>query len=129
MGKPFFAKKLKVLLISHHTIFFQFHQHMIQILIKQCMERIWICNVSLSNGNIKCLIGKSIFAVNLPLKLFHATVANTDTRSLKSLHTLFYTYLDHMLVKFKPNRIVQNVEKFELFDKNPSFLKPFMTKL
>ena len=32
-------------------------------------------------GNIKCPIGKSIFLVNLPLKLFCATVANADAGS------------------------------------------------
>ena len=44
-------------------------------------------NVSISNGNIKCLIGKSIFALNMPLKFFRATIANTDIESLNSLHT------------------------------------------
>ena len=53
------------------------------------MERFLTSNVSISNGNIKCPIGKSIFAVNLTLKLFRATVANADIGSLKSLHTLF----------------------------------------
>ena len=53
------------------------------------MERLKTSNVSISNGNIKYPIGKSIFAVNLPLKLFPATVANADIGSLKSLHTLF----------------------------------------
>ena len=38
-------------------------------------------------GNIKYPIGKSIFAVNLSLKPFPATVANADIGSLKSLHT------------------------------------------
>ena len=38
-----------------------------------------------SNGNRKWPTGKSIFAVNLRLKLFRAT--NADTESLKSLHT------------------------------------------
>ena len=61
-------------------------------------------NVRVSNGNIKWPIGKSIFAVNLPLKVFRATVSNTDTGSLKSLHTLFDTYLDYMLTKFEANR-------------------------
>ena len=65
----FFSKKLKILYISYHVI----------------------SKVSVGNGNIKWLIGKSIFAVNLPLKLFRATVVNTDTGSLKSLHTLFDT--------------------------------------
>ena len=60
-------------------------------------------NVSVSNGNLKYPIGKSIYPVNVPLKLFRATVANTDTASLKSLHTLFDTYSDYMLVKFETN--------------------------
>ena len=41
------------------------------------------------------------FAANLPLKLFRATVSNPDTGSLKSLHTLFDMYLDHMLASFE----------------------------
>ena len=44
-------------------------------------------NVSISNGNIKCPIGKSIFVVKLPLKLIPATVAIADVESIKSLHT------------------------------------------
>ena len=66
---------------------------------------------------MKGLVGKAIFAENLPLQLFRATVANADPKSLKSRHTLFDTYLDHMLAKFEPSRIVQNVQNFELFDK------------
>ena len=46
----------------------------------QCQHQQW---------NIKYPIGKSIFTVNLPLKLFPATVVNADIGSLKSLHTLF----------------------------------------
>ena len=94
------------------------------------MKRLQTSNVSINNDNIKCPIGKSIFAVNLPLKLFRATVANADTGSLKSLHTLFYMYLDYMLTKFDLNRMGQNVHKFELlkFDQKKSFLKPFLTK-
>ena len=60
---------------------------------------------------------KLIFAENLPLKLFRATVANADILSLKSLHKLLNTYLDHILPKFESNRIVQNVQNFELYDK------------
>ena len=62
-------------------------------------------------------IGKSIFAVNLPLKLFYVTVANADIGSLKSLHTSFTKCLYHMLVKFEQNRMVQTTRNFELFDK------------
>ena len=62
------------------------------------MERHWNSNVSI---NINCPIGKSIFAVNLTLKLLRATVANTDIGSLKFLHTLLDTYLDYVLMQFK----------------------------
>ena len=79
-------------------------------------------NVSICNGNIKCPIGKSIFAVNLPLKLFRATVANADIESLKFLHTFFKKCLYHMLVKFEQNRMVQTTQNFELFDTKPGFL-------
>ena len=72
-------------------------------------------------GNIKCPIGKQIFAVNFPLKLYRATVANADTGSLKSLHTVFDMYLDHMLVNGP------KCTKFEFFDKK-KILKDFFTK-
>ena len=69
----------------------------------------------LCNGNIKVPVEKSFFAENLPLQPFRATVGNADTESLKSLHTLFGTYLDHILAKFEPNRIVQNLQNCEFF--------------
>ena len=47
---------------------------------------------------------KISFSVNLPLNFFSATIANAYTGSLKSLHTLFDTYLDHMLANL--NQIV-----------------------
>ena len=31
-----------------------------------------------------------------------------------------------MLVKFEQNRVVQTTHNFELFDKKPGFLKPFL---
>ena len=70
------------------------------------MEILYTSNVSIINGNIKCRIGKSIFAVNLLLKLFRATVANTDIGNPKSLHTFLLKCLYLMLVKFDQNRMV-----------------------
>ena len=77
----------------------------------------------ISNGTMKYSIGKPIFAVYLPLKLFPATVANADIGSLKSLHTFLKTCLSHMLhvVKFVQNRMVQTTQNFELFDRKPGF--------
>ena len=48
------------------------------------MERLQSSIVSVSYGNQKYPIGKSIFAVNLLFKLFRAAVVT----ALKSLHTL-----------------------------------------
>ena len=48
---------------------------------------------------------------------WHATVANAYTGSLKSLHTFFDTYFNHMLEKFELNRMVWNVQNFKLLDK------------
>ena len=53
----------------------------------------------------------NFFVVNLPLNSFRAIVANADSESFKFLYTLFDTYLDFMLTKFEPNRMVQNVQR------------------
>ena len=62
-----------------------------------------------------------MFAVNLQVELFSVTVANAKER-LKSLHTLYDTYFNHMLAKFKPNQMLLNVQNYDV-------LKPFLTKL
>ena len=72
-------------------------------------------SASVSNGSIKCPIGKSIHTVNFPLKLYRSTVGNADTASFKFPHTFFDTYFDHMLAKFEANRMAQNVQNFEFF--------------
>ena len=66
-------------------------------------------SVSVGNGDLRCAIGKSIFVVNLPLKLCRTPVANAYIKSLQSLHTLFESYLNHMLAKFEAKRMVQSV--------------------
>ena len=58
------------------------------------------------------------FCSKFAIKPFRASVANAETGSQKILHSLFDTYLDHMLAIFKPNRIVRNVQNVEFFDKN-----------
>ena len=45
-------------------------------------ERLETSNVSINNGIVKYPSGKSIFATNLTLKPFSATVANADIGSL-----------------------------------------------
>ena len=87
------------------------------------MERLGPPTVSISNGNIKYPITKSIFAVNLPLKFSTATTANADIGSVKSLHTLFGNYLHHMLVEFEQNCLVQTIRNLNFLTKNSVFLK------
>ena len=50
-------------------------------------------------------------------RAFYVTIADADIGSLKSLHTLFDKYLDHMLVRFEQNRMVRTIQNFVLFDK------------
>ena len=44
-------------------------------------------------------------------------IADADIGSLKSLHTLFAKYLDHMMVKFEQNRMVRTIQNVVPFDK------------
>ena len=44
-------------------------------------------------------------------------IADTNIESLKSLHTLFDKYLDHMLVKFEQNLMIRTIQNCVLFDK------------
>ena len=55
--------------------------------------------------------------IDFPIGYFMLPLPILDTGSLKSLHTLFDKYLDHMLVKFEQNRMVRIIQNFELFDK------------
>ena len=75
----------------------------------------WTSNVSISNGNTE-EFKRQIYCKNLfSAWAFYVTIADADIGSLKSLHTLFVKYLDHMLVKFEQNRMVRTIPNFELF--------------
>ena len=54
------------------------------------------------------LLQKFIFR----LCILNVTITDADFGSLKSLNTLFGKYVDHMLVKFDQNCMIQNVEFF-----------------
>ena len=51
-------------------------------------------------------------------RAFYVTTSDADIGSLKSFYALFDKYLDHMLMKFKQNRIFRTTHNFVLFDKN-----------
>ena len=67
-----------------------------------------------------------MFAINLELKLFCATVANANIGNLKFLPSLFDTCMDHMPVKFEQNRVVRKIQNFGLSD---NFFLLFLTKI
>ena len=122
MVNQYFSEKFKIVLISDHTILFKVYQHVDQIMYGETLDFQFQHQYY---GNIKCQIGKSIFAVNLSLNLFRATAANAYIGSLKSLHILFNTYLDHMLVKFEWNCMVQNKQILTFLTKISCFFGSF----
>ena len=64
----------------------------------------------------KSFNGKFTAKIDFPIGLFMLPL-NAVIGSLKSLHTLFHKYLDHMLVKFEQNRMVWTIQNFVRFGK------------
>ena len=75
---------------------------------------------------LKSFNGKFTAEIVFSDRGFYVTIADADIESLKSLHTLFDKYLDHMLVKFEQNRMVGTIQNFAFFDK---VLTPFWKTL
>ena len=76
----------------------------------------------------KSFNGKFTAKIDFPIGYF--TFSDADIGSLKSLHTLFDKYLDHMLVEFEQNRMARTIQNFELFDKvlTPFWMTFFVTE-
>ena len=55
--------------------------------------------------------------MRLERNLRYIIINDADIGSLKSLHTSFDKYLDHMLVTFEQNRMLPTIQNFVLFDK------------
>ena len=85
---------------------------MVQTFCKECMERLYTSNVSISIGS------REIYCKNwFSDRVLYITISNADIWSLKSLHALFDKYLDHMLVTFEQSCMVRTIQNFELIDK------------
>ena len=63
----------------------------------------------------KSLNGKFTVKIDFAIRHFMLPLHDADNESLKSLHTLFDKYLDHMLVKFEQNHMVPNHTEFCVF--------------
>ena len=67
---------------------------------------------TLATVAVKIFNGKFTAKNCFSYRVFYITIADADIGSLKSLHTLFDKYLDHMLVKCEQNRMVQTIQNF-----------------
>ena len=72
---------------------------------------------SISNGNMEEFWWQIDCRNWFSDRAFYVTIADIDIGSLKSFYALFGKYLDHILVKFEQNCMVQTVQNFVLFDK------------
>ena len=61
--------------------------------------------------------GKYTAKIYFPIGYFILPLLMLTLEVLKSLHTLFDKYLDHMLVKFEQKSMVRTLQNFEFFDK------------
>ena len=63
------------------------------------MERLKTSNVTISNGNMDEFNSKFTAKIDFSDRVFYIIITDADIGSLKSLHTLFERYLNHMLAK------------------------------
>ena len=70
-----------------------------------------------SNSSMEEVLMSNLLQKLISELAFYVTIADADIGSLKSYHTFFDKYLDHILIKFEQNRKVQTIQKFVLFDK------------
>ena len=116
----FLSKSSKFHVVCDHTILFKFTS----IWYKHFLKNVWrdfrLLISALATEAQKSFNGKFTAKTDFLIGHFYVTIADTDIGSLKSFHTLFDKYLDHMLVKFEQNRMVRTIggpKKFVLFDK------------
>ena len=89
---------------------------------KNFLRNVWR-DFRLSMSALAMVAGKSFnskFTAKIDFSIMYFILpisADADIDSLKSLHTLFVKYLDHMLVKFEQNHMVPTLQNIELFDK------------
>ena len=84
------------------------------------LSKIWLTIFGQKTQNFVYFLSYDFVQIQI-----RATLANADAGSLKPLHTLFDTYMDIMLAIIELNRVVRNVQNFELIDKKPSFFNRF----
>ena len=106
------VKKLKISCCLDHTILFKFCLSMIQTFFKESMEKLQTSNFSNSNDSTEEFKWQIYCKNDFPIGYLMLPLLMLTLKDLKSLHTLFDKYLDHMLVKFE-----QTIQFFLLFTK------------
>ena len=96
----FLIKKLKISWSLAHTILFKFHLNVVQTFLRNVLREFRLPMSALGTVAGKSFNCKFTAKMDFPIGYFTATIADADIGSLKSLHTLFHKYLDHMLAKF-----------------------------
>ena len=96
-----FVKKLKISGSLDHMILFIFTR----IWYKHFSKNVWR-DLRLQMSALPTAVGKRIdskFTIRIDFfdRVFYIIIADADIGSLKSLHTLFDKYLEHMLVEFE----------------------------
>ena len=81
------------------------------------MERLLTFIVRICHGSMEEFWWQINAKFDFPIGHFMLLLLTLTLEVLKSLHTLFDKYLKCMLVKFEQNRMVRNIQKFELFGK------------
>ena len=119
--KPFFltSSNFQVIWTIRYR-FCSFQQHVIQLLMKECMGRLKTSNVSISisngNGNTEECLRQIYFTNGCSNSECFVIIADADFGSLKSLHSFLNKYLYHILMEFEQNRtILEDVSVAETF--------------
>ena len=91
----------------------------ISVWYKHFLRNVWR-DFRLPMSALAMVAGKSFngkLTAKIDFSIGYVTIADVDIVSLKSLHTIFDKYFDHMLVEFEQNHLIWTIQNFELFDK------------
>ena len=77
----------------------------------------WTSDVSICNGNKKYPIVTSIFTQIVAFKLFHVSIAITNSISSKYYLKFLTNYCNHKLTKFRQNWMIRTTQDLNLRDK------------
>ena len=96
-----FCQKLKILYISDNAVLFKFASMWSRYVTNNVWRDFTLSVSVIATVARKSCNGKFSAKIDLPTGPQYVIITDPDIGSLKSLHTLFDNYLDHMLVKLE----------------------------